>query len=178
LHRPASPREIVEARWLFALLAVQFIVPAVSYLVTPEVAIDTLDQLNRLLGGGPYVVTESRGHVWHMLAVGNVMTLGFMCAALAIDFERNAAMLPALAFLKGFSALSSRSGWVTGRRSSLRSSRSTARPRWRCWSSGSARGARCGARRIRGGSRWCCSTSSGFVRCSRSRGSRASSHER
>jgi DNA-binding FadR family transcriptional regulator len=53
LHRPASPREIVEARWLFALLAVQFIVPAVSYLVTPEVAIDTLDQLNRLLGGGP-----------------------------------------------------------------------------------------------------------------------------
>lgn len=53
------------------------------------------------------MVTESRGHVWHMLAVGNVMTLGFMCAALAIDFERNAAMLPALAFLKGFSALSS-----------------------------------------------------------------------
>lgn len=107
LNRPAAPPEVAQARWLFALLAVQFIVPAVSYLVTPEVAIASLDQLNRLLGGGPYVVTESRGHVWHMLAVGNVMTLGFMCAALALSFERNAPMLPALAFLKGFSALSS-----------------------------------------------------------------------
>ena len=53
LHRPTSPREIVQARWWFALLAVQFIVPAVSYLLTPEVAIGTLDQLNRLLGEAP-----------------------------------------------------------------------------------------------------------------------------
>jgi hypothetical protein len=104
--RPA-PRELTQARVLFAFLAVQFIAPAISYLATPDVALGTLDTVNRLLGGGPYVATESRGHVWHMLAVGNVMTLGFMCALLAIDLRRFYPTLPALVFLKGFSATTS-----------------------------------------------------------------------
>lgn len=107
VHPPRAPRELTQARWLFALLAVQFIGPALSYLLTPQLAIASLDEVNRMLGGGPYVVNESHGHVWHMLAVGNVMTLGFMCALLAIDLERFFPTLPALAFLKGFSALSS-----------------------------------------------------------------------
>lgn len=101
----ALPREVSQARLLFAFLAAQFIAPAISYLVQPEVALGTLDAVNRLLGGGAYVAQESRGHVWHMLAVGNVMTLGFLCALLAADLERFAPALPGLVFLKSFSAL-------------------------------------------------------------------------
>lgn len=111
LHSLVAPRpqlkEVTQARVLFAFLALQFIAPALSYLLTPDVAVATLDQVNRLLGGGAYVATESRGHVWHMLAVGNVMTLGFMCALLAVDLKRFYPALPALAFLKGFSATTS-----------------------------------------------------------------------
>jgi hypothetical protein len=102
-----APPQVTRARVVFAILAIQFIVPAISYLATPETALASLDAINRLLGGGAYVATESRGHVWHMLAVGNVMTLGFMCALLAIDLRRFFSVLPALVFLKGFSALSS-----------------------------------------------------------------------
>jgi len=101
----AAPREVTQARVVFAVLAAQFLAPAVSYLVQPAVALSTLDQLNRLLGGGAYVAHENAGHVWHMLAVGNVMTLGFICALLAVDLIRFYAAVPALVFLKGFSAL-------------------------------------------------------------------------
>ena len=99
------PSEARQARWVFAILAAQFIVPAISYLVQPAVALQTLDTANRLLGGGPYAASENTGHVWHMLAVGNVMTLGFMCALLAADSRRFGPILPSLVFLKGFSAL-------------------------------------------------------------------------
>lgn len=109
-----QPREVTQARWVFAFLAAQFIAPAISYLVQPDVALGTLDAVNRLLGGGPYTALESRGHVWHMLAVGNVMTLGFMCALLAVDLERFGGTLPGLVFLKGFSALFSLGLGLTG----------------------------------------------------------------
>ncbi len=108
------PREVRQARLLFAVLAVQFLAPALSYLLTPDVALGTLDTVNRWLGGGRYVATESRGHVWHMLAVGNVMTLGFMCALLAVDLKRFYPALPALVFLKGFSATTALELGLTG----------------------------------------------------------------
>lgn len=101
---PAVPREVTQARWVFGVLAVQFIVPACSYLLEPQAALTTLDQLNRLLGDAPYSAAENRGHVWHMLAVGNVMTLGFSCALLAFDLRRFYPALPSLLFLKAFSA--------------------------------------------------------------------------
>ena len=91
-------------RIVYAILTLQFIIPAISYAVAPEMAIDTLDRVNRILGGGPYLVRES-GHLWHMLAVGNVMTLGWMCGLLFFDLRRFYPIVPALAFLKGFSAL-------------------------------------------------------------------------
>jgi hypothetical protein len=109
-----SPREVTQARWVFALLAAQFIAPAISYLVQPTVALGTLDAVNRLLGGGAYVAHESTGHLWHMLAVGNVMTLGFLCALLALDLGRFGAALPGLVFLKSFSALFSLGQGLTG----------------------------------------------------------------
>jgi hypothetical protein len=90
-------------RIVYALLALNFIVPAISYIAAPEMTVATLDQVNRALGGGPYPFVES-GQVWHMLAVGNVMTLGFMCTLLFVDLRRFYPALPALAFLKAFSA--------------------------------------------------------------------------
>ncbi len=108
------PREVKQARWVFAVLAAQFIVPAFSYLVQPAVALGTLDRVNRLLGGGGYAAAENTGHVWHMLAVGNVMTLGFLCALLAFDVRRFYPALPGLVFLKGFSALFSLGLGLTG----------------------------------------------------------------
>jgi hypothetical protein len=89
---------------VYALLTLNFVVPALSYVVAPGLALDTLDRVNRMLGGGPYPFVES-GQVWHMLAVGNVMTLGAMCALLLVDLRRFYPVLPALAFLKAFSAL-------------------------------------------------------------------------
>ncbi len=94
---------------VYAFLVLNFAVPAVSYMVAPEITVATLDRLNRALGGGPYPFTES-GQVWHMLAVGNVMTLAFMCALILVDVRRFHAVLPALAFLKGYSSLYS--AWI------------------------------------------------------------------
>lgn len=94
---------------VYALLTLNFVAPAISYLVAPELALDTLDRVNRMLRGGPYPFVES-GQVWHMLAVGNVMTLGAMCALLLADLRRFYPVLPALAFLKAFSALYS--AWI------------------------------------------------------------------
>jgi hypothetical protein len=94
-------------RWfriVYACLTLNFVVPAFSYIVAPSMLIDSMDRINRALGGGPYRVLES-GHVWHMLAVGNVMTLGWMCAMLLFDLRRFFPILPALAFLKGFSSI-------------------------------------------------------------------------
>lgn len=91
-------------RLAYAILLVQFAIPAVSYMVAPDLAIATLDRVNRVLGGGPYPFVES-GRVWHMLAVGNVMTLAFMCGLLLVDLRRFYPVLPALMFLKAYSAV-------------------------------------------------------------------------
>ena len=72
---------------VYALVALNFILPAISYIVAPALALGTLDQVNRALGGGAYPFVES-GQLWHMLGVGNVMTLGFMCLLLLVDLRR------------------------------------------------------------------------------------------
>lgn len=90
-------------QFVFAAAALNFLVPAISYMVAPHLAVQTMDDVNRMLGG-PAWPAES-GQVWHMLAVGNVMTLGVLCAVIGFDVLRNYRMLPALIFLKSFSAL-------------------------------------------------------------------------
>jgi hypothetical protein len=90
-------------RIVYAIITLNFVLPAISYVVAPDTAIETLDRVNRMLGGGAYPFVES-GSLWHMLGVGNVMTLGFMCALLFVDVRRFYPVLPALAFLKAFSA--------------------------------------------------------------------------
>lgn len=89
---------------VYTILVLNFFLPAVSYVAAPELTYGTLDQVNRLLGGGPYPAVES-GHLWHMLGTGNVFTLALMCGLLLWDLKRFYPVLPALLFLKGFSAL-------------------------------------------------------------------------
>lgn len=91
-------------RIVYAILVLNFAIPAVSYMTSPELTLAMLDRINRALGGGPYPFVES-GRLWHMLGVGNVMTLAFMCALLLVDLRRFHPILPALAFLKAFSAV-------------------------------------------------------------------------
>ena len=99
-----TPRIVLAFRAVYALLVLNFFLPAVSYVVAPQVTYQTADQVNRLLGGGPYPALES-GHLWHMLGTGNVFTLVFMCGLLLFDLKRFYPVLPALLFLKGFSAI-------------------------------------------------------------------------
>jgi hypothetical protein len=90
-------------RAVYGFLALQFFFPAASYLIAPEATYHTMDTVNRMLGGGAY--PPETGHLWHMLAVGNVFTLAFLCGMLVLDLRRYYPALPALLFLKGFSAL-------------------------------------------------------------------------
>jgi hypothetical protein len=99
-----APRAVRAFRIVYAILVLNFLIPAISYMARPELVLANVDQINRLLGGGPYPVVES-GQLWHMLGVGNVMTLAFMCLLLLIDLRRFWPVLPALAFLKGYSSL-------------------------------------------------------------------------
>lgn len=99
LHVPTSYR-IFQATYL--ALALNFLIPSASYLIDPSIAIGQLTTLEAALGGRPLPVET--GHVWHMLAVGNVATLGVMCAMILSDLRRFHAAVPALVFLKGFSA--------------------------------------------------------------------------
>ena len=101
--RRRAPPIVFAFRAVYALLVANFLLPAISYVVAPATAEATMDRLNRLLGGGAFPAGESP--LWHMLAVGNVMTLAFLCALLLVDLRRFYPALPALLFLKGFSAL-------------------------------------------------------------------------
>ncbi len=90
-------------RWGMAAIALNFLLPAASYIVDRGTTEAVVDRLNGLLGGG--TLPPDGGHLWHMLAVGNVATLGVMCAMLLFDIRRFHPILPALLFLKAFSAL-------------------------------------------------------------------------
>jgi hypothetical protein len=92
------------ARVVFAVLALQFFIPAISYIAAPELTVQTMRDINMLLRGGPWPSDETT-QLWHMLAVGNVMTLAFLCFLLWLDMVRLFPILPGLVFLKGFSAL-------------------------------------------------------------------------
>lgn len=98
-----------------ALLALNCLVPATSYVFAPELAVESMDQVNRLLGGGAWPSPEQT-KPWHMLAFGNVATLGLMCLLfLLANVRRLFSVLIALAFLKGFSAVFSLAKGLDGR---------------------------------------------------------------
>lgn len=98
------PRAVAVFRVVYLLLTLNFAAPVVTYLFDRHVAESTVSRLNVALGGQPLFET---GELWHMLAIGNVATLAFLCALLWLDLRRAYVALPALIFLKATSALTS-----------------------------------------------------------------------
>lgn len=91
---------------VFGLLAVQFILPSLSYFFTPELAVTQAQTLGMLLGGGAYpAVAGETGYLFRVLAAGNVFTLGVLCLLMLRDIRRNQPLIPVFVVLKGFSAL-------------------------------------------------------------------------
>ena len=69
-----TPKIVLAFRLVYAVLVLNFLLPAISYIAAPHLTYQTLDQVNRLLGGGPYPAVES-GHLWHMLGTGDHFAL-------------------------------------------------------------------------------------------------------
>ncbi len=108
------PRAVRQMDVGLLVIALQFIIPAVGYIVDPAGAVAVLERIDAALGAGPPPLSHAvalgalspeGAQLWHMLAVGNVMTLGFLCLLIRKDVVRFLPALPALAFLKAFSAL-------------------------------------------------------------------------
>ena len=97
--RPPAVRRF---RVIYLLLTLNFAIPVTSYLVDRAATERFVSALDVALGGPPIVET---GALWHMLAIGNVATLAFLCAAMWLDLRRWIVALPALVFLKATSAL-------------------------------------------------------------------------
>lgn len=88
---------------VFNLLAVQFLIPSLSYFFTPESALGQFRQLASWVGPA-YTVAE-QSFVWRTLAAGNVFTLALLCFALSWNVRRFAPLIPIFVVLKGFSSL-------------------------------------------------------------------------
>jgi hypothetical protein len=89
---------------VFLPLALNFLIPGVSYLVAPEIALEQFRRLGEALGGGVYPVAEA-SIIWRVLAGTNVITLGMMCVMLMADLRRFYPVLWPLSFMKGTTAL-------------------------------------------------------------------------
>ncbi len=90
---------------VFGLLAVQFILPSLSYLFTPDVALGQAEAIGRMLGGGAYPMAGEQGYIFRVLAAGNVFTLGFLCLLMLRDIRQYRTLVPVFVVLKGFSAV-------------------------------------------------------------------------
>src|SRR5262245_44337745 len=102
---PGGPRELRVMQVLFVALAIQFIVPSLSYLFTPDLAISQAQGIGSLLGGSAYPAGREGGPIFRVLAAGNVFTLGVLCLLMAYDLRRYHPLIPVFAVLKGFSAV-------------------------------------------------------------------------
>lgn len=101
--RSPGPR-LRRFRAVYLLLTANFFFPAVSYALFPDAAIAGFERIGLLLGAGPYpLAAVENGLVWRILAVGNVLTLAFMCGLLWWDLERFYPVRVPLVFMKGFS---------------------------------------------------------------------------
>lgn len=92
---------------VFAGLAANFILPALSYAFAPDQALEQYLMLNSALGSVPYLHDERTSMLWRILAAANVMTLGAMCLMLMADLRRFFAVLYPLTFMKSCAA----AGW-------------------------------------------------------------------
>jgi hypothetical protein len=90
---------------VFAVLTVNFFVPAVAYLFAPDLAYGELDRLCALLGWDLFTAAERGSEFWRFLGFSNVFTLGFMCLLLLLNLRRWHPVLLPLLVLKGASVV-------------------------------------------------------------------------
>ncbi|MGM0559080.1 MAG: hypothetical protein ACQEVA_22035 [Myxococcota bacterium] len=90
---------------VFALLFVNFAIPATFYVFAPEVALGQFSELDVMLGGAGWTL-DGPGHpFWRFLGAANVLTLAFMCFWLMRDLRNNKPVLVPLVFLKGMATV-------------------------------------------------------------------------
>lgn len=89
---------------VFTVLTLNFALPAMSYVVAPQMATRTISQVGEMLGGGPYTFPEEGSRLWRFLGAANVMTLALMCFLLQWNLRRYYATLLPLTFLKAYNA--------------------------------------------------------------------------
>jgi len=97
---------------VFTILTLNFVLPALSYVVAPAIVGEQFSQVNALLGGDPYLFPEAESRLWRYLGAANVMSLGLMCFLLQLNLRRFQAVLWPLVFLKGYNAFLFLGGFV------------------------------------------------------------------
>jgi hypothetical protein len=97
---------------VFTVLSLNFIIPALGYTFTPEVAIEQFLEINTLMGGEVYSFPEAQSRVWRYLGAANVMTLGLMCVLLQVNLRRFYPVLVPLTFMKLYAATCWLVGWL------------------------------------------------------------------
>jgi hypothetical protein len=90
---------------VYSVLTLQFLIPSLTYLIAPEIALETVHWISARLGA-PYPFSEE-SHVWRMLAFSDVWTLGSMCLILQLNLRRWYPVLLPLLICKGSSVVGS-----------------------------------------------------------------------
>ncbi len=98
---------------VLGLLGLHFLVASLTYLLSPNAAIAQFRSIGAWVGQ-PYPVSEV-GHVWRILAAGNVFTLAFLCFAIQSNVRRYEPLISVFLVLKLFSAFGFLSVFVVGR---------------------------------------------------------------
>ena len=88
---------------VYTILTLNFVIPAFSYLFTPESAWEGFLLIGRIFGSTDYPYSE-QSYYWRILGAGNVMTLGFMCGLILMNLRKYFTTLVPLVFLKACSA--------------------------------------------------------------------------
>lgn len=89
---------------VYTVLALNFILPVMGYVFTPDQAVGSFAELGQLLGGGAYPHTED-SIFWRVLGIANVATLGFTCVLLQVNLQKFYPALWPLVFLKSMASL-------------------------------------------------------------------------
>ena len=95
---------------VFTLLALNFAIPTLQYVIAPEAAMDAFASLNAWLGGAAWEFPESESRFWRYLGTANVAALAFMCVWMLRDLRHRYATVWPLTFLKGTAATL----WIAG----------------------------------------------------------------
>lgn len=88
---------------VYTLLALNFIIPVITYAVAPSIAVGQFADIGKLFGI-TYTHTED-SVLWWVLAIANVSTLGFCCLLLQVNLKKYYVCLIPLIFLKSMASL-------------------------------------------------------------------------